>query len=214
MAFRISHLPLRAATGAFILNVGLSHLSADDETAKGIHGMATDAYPIFQEMDPQGFLRLLATGEIALGAALMVPLIPSGLAGLGLGAFSGGLLGMYVKTPRMHEEGSLRPTQQGLALAKDSWMAGIATALVVDEVAVRLTRRARRARVKAEGARRELAASRARAAGTAAGARKATEASAWGAKKAATGARKATASAASATRRSTSLRRRLAPGSR
>lgn len=209
MAFRISHLPLRAATGAFILNAGLAHLRADDETAKGTHAMAAGAYPIFEDMDPNAFGRILATGEIALGAALLIPVIPSGLAGIGLAAFSGGLLGIYVKSPRMHEEGSLRPTPEGVAVAKDAWMAGIAAALIVDEVAIRLSRRARRTRLKAEGVRREVATSGARAAGTVAGARKATSASAWGAKKAAIGAKKATVGTASAARKTATLRRRM-----
>ncbi len=32
----------------------------------------------------------------------------------------------------MHEEGSPRPTQQGTAIAKDVWMLGIGTGLVLD----------------------------------------------------------------------------------
>ena len=210
MAFRTSHLPLRAATGAFILNSGVSHLRTDDETAKAQHAMAASAYPIFRGMDPQDFVRLLAAGEIALGASLVVPVVPSGLAGIGLAAFSGGLLGMYVKSPSMHEEGSLRPTKDGLALAKDSWMAGIATALVVDEIAVRLTRRARRTRMRAEAARRDIATTRAKAEGTVAGARRATAASAWGARKAAIGARRATAGTMAIARKTSPARRRLA----
>ncbi|HWC38562.1 MAG TPA: hypothetical protein VG476_08540, partial [Acidimicrobiales bacterium] len=185
MAIRTSHLPLRAATGAFILNSGINHRDPDEETAKRTHAMAAQAYPFLQDMDPQTFVRLLAAGEIALGAALVIPIVPSGLAGLGLAAFSGGLLGMYTKTPFMHEEGSLRPTPEGIGVAKDSWMAGIAAGLIIDEVAIRLGRRARRAGRKAESVRRDVVATRARAAGTAAGARKATAASTWGAKKAA-----------------------------
>jgi hypothetical protein len=210
MAFRTSHLPLRAATGAFILNAGLSHLKADDETAKGSHALAAGAYPIFEDMDPQAFNKVLAAGEIALGAALLVPVIPSGLAGVGLAAFSGGLLGIYAKSPTMHEEGSLRPTPEGLTVAKDTWMAGIAAALIIDEVAVRVSRRARRTRLKAEGVRREVATSGARAAGTVAGARKATSASAWGAKKAAIGAKRATVGTAAAARKAAPVRRRMA----
>lgn len=172
MALRTSHLPLRATTGTFILNAGLTHLKADEEAAKAQHAMAASAYPIFEDMDPQQFAKLLAGGEIALGAALLLPVIPSGLAGLGLAAFSGGLLGMYVKSPAMHEQGSLRPTRDGIALAKDSWMAGIAASLVIDEVAIRLARRAHRARLKAEVARRQVATRQAKAAGTVSGARK------------------------------------------
>jgi hypothetical protein len=209
MAFRISHVPLRATTGGFILNAGISHLSTDAEAAKGMHAMAANAYPILRDMDPEAFVRLLAASEIALGAGLVVPVIPSGLAGLGLAAFSGSLLGLYARSPGMHEEGSLRPTPEGVAVAKDTWMAGIALALIVDEVAVRLTRRARRTRMKAEGVRRDVATTGARAAGTVAGARKATAVSAWGARKATTGVTKAAVGTTSAIRKSAPLRRRI-----
>ena len=45
--------------------------------------------------------------------------------------FSGGLVGMYLKTPGMREEGSLAPTQDGTALAKDVWMLGIGASLLM-----------------------------------------------------------------------------------
>jgi hypothetical protein len=34
----------------------------------------------------------------------------------------------------MRQEGSLKPTQQGTAIAKDVWMLGIAAGFVLDEV--------------------------------------------------------------------------------
>ena len=58
--------------------------------------------------------------------------MPAGIAGLALIGFSGALLGMWWRTPGMHAEGSPRPTQQGTAIAKDVWMLGIGTGLVVD----------------------------------------------------------------------------------
>jgi hypothetical protein len=64
--------------------------------------------------------------------ALLIPVVPAGLAGAGLTAFSGGLLGLYAKTPGMRKEGTLLPTQQGIPLAKDIWMAGIGIGLIVD----------------------------------------------------------------------------------
>ena len=51
--------------------------------------------------------------EIGLGAALLLPMVPAWLAGASLSAFSGGLLGMYLKTEGMHEPGSIRPPRQG-----------------------------------------------------------------------------------------------------
>ena len=89
-------------------------------------------------------------------------------------------------------------------------MAGIAAALVVDEIAVRLTRRARRTRMRAEAARRDIAATRAKAEGTVAGARKATAASAWGARKAAVSARRATTGTMAIARKTSPARRRMA----
>jgi hypothetical protein len=44
--------------------------------------------------------------------------------------FSAGLLGLHLRTPGMRRAGSLRPTQQGLPIAKDVWMLG--AGLVVD----------------------------------------------------------------------------------
>lgn len=141
MKLRASHIPLRLATGAFILNAGLDHLNMPEEQAGRLHGMATGAYPGLKRLDPAPFGQALAVGEVALGAALLVPFIPSSLVGLGLAAFSGSLLGLYAKTPGVHKEGSLRPTDQGTALAKDAWMAGIAAALVLDSATSSLAKR-------------------------------------------------------------------------
>jgi len=66
-----------------------------------------------------------------LGAALLTPFVPTVVAGAALTAFSGILLGLYLKTPGMRKPGSLAPTQEGLALAKDAWLAGIGLSLVL-----------------------------------------------------------------------------------
>jgi hypothetical protein len=130
--------PSRLVTGGFILNSGISKLQAsDDETAAMYHGMAVGAYPFLAKMKPKDFVRLLAASEIALGAALVVPVVPAALAGAGLTAFASGLLGLYARTPGMTKEGSLQPTQQGIALAKDVWMLGIGLTLVIDGITER-----------------------------------------------------------------------------
>jgi hypothetical protein len=98
---------------------------------QGVH------YPAFSLVDAKRFTGLLSTAEIAIGAALVVPVVPAWLAGAGLTAFALGTLGLYLRTPGMREEGSLRPTQQGIPLAKDAWMVGIGLALMIDEVAGR-----------------------------------------------------------------------------
>jgi hypothetical protein len=134
LSVKPSHLPPRIAAGAFILNSGVGKLSADDETAAGLHGFAVGAYPFLAKLKPRDFVRLLAVTEITLGAALVVPIVPSALAGAGLTAFSGALLGLYARTPGMRKEGTPFPTQQGIALAKDAWMLGIGLGLVIDDL--------------------------------------------------------------------------------
>jgi hypothetical protein len=128
------HLPQRVATGAFILNSGIGKLRADEEAAAQLHGFAAGAYPFLNKLKPADFVRLLAVSEITLGAVLLVPVIPAAVAGAGLAAFSGGLLGLYARTPGMRKENSPFPTQQGIALAKDVWMMGIGLGLVIDDL--------------------------------------------------------------------------------
>lgn len=130
---KLSHIPLRIATGAFILNSGLSKRKLSAEAAQGLQGMATNVLPQVKSMDPKAFGRGLSTGEIALGAALLAPFVPAAVAGAALTAFSGGLVGMYLKTPGMTQEGSqFRPSQQGTAIAKDVWLLGTGLSLLID----------------------------------------------------------------------------------
>ena len=131
---KLRHLPQRIATGAFILNSGIGKLNADEETAAQLHGFAVGTYPFLAKLKPQDFVKLLGGTEIALGAALLLPVVPSALAGAGLAAFSGGLLGLYVRTPGMRKEGSPLPTQQGIPIAKDVWMLGIGPGLVLADL--------------------------------------------------------------------------------
>jgi hypothetical protein len=132
LPIKARHLPQRITTGVFILNSGVGKWSADEETAAQLHGFAVGTYPFLAKLKPKDFARLLAASEIALGAALLVPLVPAAVAGAGLTAFSGGLLGLYVRTPGMRKDGSPFPTQQGIAIAKDVWMLGIGLGLVID----------------------------------------------------------------------------------
>jgi hypothetical protein len=129
---KLRRAPGRVATGLFILNSGLSQLATDDQAAAGLHAMATAGYPVLKRTDPKLFTMLLAGAEISLGGALLLPVVPAGLAALGLAVFSGGLLGLYLRTPGTRRPGSLRPTDEGLALAKDLWMLGIAVGLLAD----------------------------------------------------------------------------------
>jgi hypothetical protein len=137
IAAKARRLPGRLVTGAFILNAGVGKWSADEETAARLHGMAAGTYPFLARLKPKDFARLLAVSEMALGSALLLPVVPAWLAGSALTAFSGGLLGLYLRTPGLRKEGSLRPTQQGIPLAKDVWMLGVGLSLVADAVTSR-----------------------------------------------------------------------------
>ena len=135
MATKLWHVPVRLTTGAIIVDQGLQKLGADEDTAKWLHGQAVQAFPQFADMEPKQFVQLLSAGEIALGAALLgIGFVPSSLAGLGLGIFGGSLTRLYLKAPGTRREGSIAPSQQGVGLAKDSWMLAIGAALVLDAV--------------------------------------------------------------------------------
>jgi hypothetical protein len=134
ISVKARHLPPRIATGAFILNSGIGKLKADEATAAQLHGFAAGTYPFLNKLKPADFVRLLAATEVTLGAALLIPVIPAAVAGAGLAAFSGGLLGLYVRTPGMRKQGTPLPTEQGTVLAKDVWMAGIGLGLVIDDL--------------------------------------------------------------------------------
>jgi hypothetical protein len=135
LPIKAREIPTRLATGAFILNSGLGKRKVDAEHAAGLHGFAKGTYPFLAAQEPEAFVRKLSTGEIALGALLLAPVVPTVVAGAALTGFSAGLLGMYLKTPGMRKPGSIWPTQQGTAISKDVWMLGIGVGLVVDALA-------------------------------------------------------------------------------
>jgi hypothetical protein len=127
-------VPLRLSAGTFILNSGLTKLRADEAAAEQTHGFAAGAYPALRGLAPGRFVGALSAAEIALGAALLVPVVPPAVVGAGLIGFSGGLLGLYLRTPGLRQKGSLRPTDQGIAIAKDVWLLAIGLAFVADDV--------------------------------------------------------------------------------
>jgi hypothetical protein len=131
--FKLRRAPLRLATGAFILSTGLDKWKGDEETAGQVHGFASGTYPFLKQIESTKFLRLLATSEIALGTALLLPVVPAAVAGAALTGFSAGLLGLYLRTPGMRRgPRDLRSTPQGLPISKDVWMLGVGLGLVVD----------------------------------------------------------------------------------
>lgn len=145
----LTQLPLRVATGAFILNSGVAKLSADEGTAQFLHQGAKTAVPgVFDSMDPKSFARVLSYSEIGIGALLLAPMVPATVAGAALTGFGAGLVRMYLKTPGMTQSDGIRPSQEGTALAKDVWLLGAGLTLFSQGV-VRGTKRG--AKAVAEG---------------------------------------------------------------
>jgi hypothetical protein len=127
-------LPLRLAAGSFVISSGLSKWSADEATAQHLEGFAAGTYPFLAKLDAGLFVKALSASELAIGAAVLLPFVPAGVAGAALTVFSAGLIGLYLRTPGMRREGSLRPTEQGIPLAKDVWLAAIGASLIIDDL--------------------------------------------------------------------------------
>ena len=149
---KLRNLPLRLTTGAYIVNSGLDKRGLPDEAAEGMQGMAAGAFPQVNELKPQQFLSALSAGEVAVGAALLSPFVSPVVAGAALTGFSSALLTMYWRTPGMHKPGSIFPTQDGLALAKDAWMLGIGLSLILGSVTDKTTEIAHSVSAAAGGA--------------------------------------------------------------
>lgn len=134
LQIKARQLPIRVAAGAFLLNSGIEKLSAEEETAAGVHGFATGTYPFLRKLKARDFTRIVGATEITLGTALVVPVVPGALAGAGLAAFTSGLLGLYARTPGLRKPGSVFPTQEGIPMVKDAWLLGIALTLIIDDM--------------------------------------------------------------------------------
>jgi hypothetical protein len=128
-------VPPRVATGAFILHSGLEKWHADEAHAAAVHGMAAGAFPVFNDVPAPRFARLFAAGEVALGVALLAPIVPSAVAGAALTGFAGGFAAMYMRTPALRKPGSVWPSEAGIGVSKDVWMLGIGLGLLADSLA-------------------------------------------------------------------------------
>lgn len=129
---RLRDVPTRFSTGGYILHSGLEKWQGTEEQAKGVHAMASGAYPFLAKIPAATFLKVLAAAEIGTGTALLAPIVPDKVAGAALSAFAGSLLGMYLRTPSLHKPGSVWPTRAGTAVSKDVWMLGIGISLLAD----------------------------------------------------------------------------------
>lgn len=127
----LTQLPIRVATGAFILNSGVAKWGADEGTAQFLHQGAKTAYPgVFDDMDPKTFATMLSATEMGVGALLLAPMVPATVAGAALTGFGASLVRLYLKSPGMTRADGIRPTQEGVPLAKDSWLLGAGLTLL------------------------------------------------------------------------------------
>ncbi|MDO5663128.1 MAG: hypothetical protein Q4G40_10560 [Brachybacterium sp.] len=127
----LANAVLRAVPGAFILNSGIGKIGMPADAAKGLQEMAAQGVPAVGDMTPEQFGKFLTYGEIAVGAALLTPLVPTRVAGAALGALSAGFIASYFSIPSMTKEDGVRPSDDGTALAKDTWLGAIAVALML-----------------------------------------------------------------------------------
>ena len=88
---------------------GPAKRGADDATAGQLHGFAAGTYPVLGKLDAKRFTSLLSTAEIAIGAALVLPMVPAWLAGAGLTGFALGTLGLYLRTPACEKRAAFVP---------------------------------------------------------------------------------------------------------
>ena len=127
----LTQLPLRVSIGAFFLNAGVGKLHADPASAEFYYKGAQTAYPgMFDTMTPSSFTKFLAYSELAVGAALVAPMVPATVAGAALTGFGASLVRLYLKTPGMTEPDGIRPTSAGIAMAKDTWLVGAGLTLL------------------------------------------------------------------------------------
>lgn len=129
---KLRHYPARLAAGAFILNSGLSKRGLPEEAYAGMQEAGSASVPAVKGLPAKTFGQALSAGEIALGAALVLPFVPTWIGAAGLAVFSGGMLNMYRNTDEMTQEDGVRPSEAGTGLAKDVFLAGIAGTLLLD----------------------------------------------------------------------------------
>lgn len=130
MGKKLASAFLRVPTGAFILNSGIGKLGLKGEAAEGLQGFAATGIPALGKLDADTFGKFISYSEIGVGASLLAPFVPNKLAGAAVAAFGSGLLTLYFNNDNMTEEDGIRPSEDGIAIAKDSWLVGIGAALI------------------------------------------------------------------------------------
>ena len=134
MSLHLRNIPTRVAAGGYVLHTGLEKWNGSEEQAKGVHAMASGAYPFLDKVPPPTFLKALSAAEIGdRSRSCCCPSSSNKIAGAALTAFAGSLVGMYLRTPALRKPGSVWPSQAGIAISKDVWMLGIGLGLLADD---------------------------------------------------------------------------------
>ena len=126
----IPSILLRAIPGALIADSGISKLGMDAESSKGLQDFAATGIPQVKELPSDKFGTIIGASEVAVGGALLAPFVSNRLAGLALTTFGAGLLSIYFRNDDMTREDGIRPSQDGMSIAKDSTMVAIGTGLI------------------------------------------------------------------------------------
>jgi hypothetical protein len=124
--------PLRLTTGAFVLNSGISTFNGDGAKTSRLQTSAARLVPQVERMDPRTFTKVVGVGEVTLGAALMLPVVPAAVAGLGLSAFAASLLASQRPVNGQHADTSDEPATQPVPEATEAWMLGAGVSLLLD----------------------------------------------------------------------------------
>jgi hypothetical protein len=129
----LRNVPTRLAAGGYILHTGLEKWNGSEEQAKGLHALASAAYPVLDKVPPATLLKALSIAEMSIGTALLLPVVGNKIAGTLLAGFGGGLVALYLRTPALRQPGSVWPNQSGIAVSKDVWVLGIGLGLLADD---------------------------------------------------------------------------------
>src|SRR5699024_9137822 len=128
---KLSTALLRAVPGAFILNSGIGKLGMDEETAAGLQQMAANGVPMVENLTASQFGKFLSYGEIAVGSALLLPFVPTRIAGAGPTTFAVVLGSNFSSDDPRTKDAGVRPSEDGSAVARDTWLASIGLGLVL-----------------------------------------------------------------------------------
>ncbi len=169
----VRRAPLRLTTGAFVLNSGVSTFNANEEKIQRLHASAVSVLPQVARLKPRTFAKALAAGEVTLGTALMLPIVPPAIAGLGLSAFAASLLA--ARQPASAQQAAAPgETSSAVPGATEAWMLGSGVSLVLDALTTpahdKKVELSARMQEKAAAKRRHLRRSRRKAAALAASA--------------------------------------------